>query len=77
MRSFIMTKYAEKGESEPLTTSRKSSAFRIELLRIMLKPTKTRFECKVKVGEGFKEVYEFARKGFSIFKGGNDGTGKK
>ena len=52
-----------------MTTSRKSSAFKIELLRIMFKPTEKRIDCKVKIGGGFKEVYEFA-----IFKGGNDGT---
>lgn len=56
--------------------SKKSSGFRIELLKIMLKPTKTKLDCKVKVGSGFKEVYEFARKGFSIFKGGEHATKK-
>lgn len=59
-----------------MITSKKSSAFKIELLRIMFKPTENQMDFKVKIGDGFKEVYELARKGFSIFKGGEYATKK-
>jgi len=57
-------------------TSKKSSAFKIELLRIMFKPTENQLDCKFRMGDGFKEVYELARKGLSIFKGGEHATKK-
>lgn len=55
-----------------MTISKPNSVFRIELLRLMFKPTERRLETKIVIGGGFKEVYEFARKGMNLIGGGEE-----
>lgn len=55
-----------------MTTSRRSSGFRAELLRIMFKPTEKSREADIVVRGRFKKVYEFARRGMNLLRGGEE-----